>query len=41
MTATTVLPGPEEASQLLPSKIKKKPPPPEREAVRAISKDDI
>jgi hypothetical protein len=31
----------EEASQLLPSKIKKKAPLPEREAVRALTKDDV
>jgi hypothetical protein len=31
----------EEASQLLPSKIEKKPPLPERERVRAITKDDM
>jgi hypothetical protein len=31
----------EEASRLLPSKIKKKPPLPEREAVRATTKDDM
>jgi hypothetical protein len=31
----------EEASRLLPSKIKKKPPLPEREAMRAITKDDM
>ena len=31
----------EEASQLLPSKIKKKPPLPERQAARAITKDDV
>jgi hypothetical protein len=31
----------EEASRLLPSKIKKKPPLPEREAIRAITKDDM
>jgi hypothetical protein len=30
----------EEASRLLPSKIKKKAPLPERELVRAITKDD-
>jgi hypothetical protein len=31
----------EEASRLLPSKIKKKPPLPEREAIRAITKEDM
>lgn len=31
----------EEASRLLPSAIKKKPPPPEREHVRTITKDDV
>ena len=31
----------EEASKLLPSKIKKKPPAPAREAVRVVTKDDV